>query len=383
MHIELLTTAIVKRFGNVIRRAGDSQSALTHHRDAHACVMASMLKQGWALFSPSRGRADPEEHARRIATLFDALVLTTRANEQFPQQAQILNFGDGPRDGQLLLGAEGQVRLGPELGGGDARARAAFARAVLDSVRLRFRDSVQLCDPIVKAMRGAATRRHNDAFRGARHANLVLFLDPGASLVLRIDVAFRASLVRVDGAAGAAPPPGARPEKLFVPFALVPASRDEGEMLVMIAPRDDAPGEVRLHVFDGDVLESLVCVANLDAVAVRVSDDFRHVLTAPLGEVAGELVPVAFDALVARSTPAKASAPRYVRVGTAGQWELFEGWRFVHHLEGDQSARRVHIVNRAMPDPLADLRQADGAREGIPGVFGVDPVDCRRRGAPS
>ena len=106
-------------------------------------------------------------------------------------------------------------------------------------------------------------------------------------------------------------------------------------------------------------------------------------LTAPLGEVAGELVPVAFDALVARSTPAKASAPRYVRVGTAGQWELFEGWRFVHHLEGDPSARRVHIVNRAMPDPLADLRQADGAREGIPGVFGVDPVDCRRRGAPS
>ena len=109
----------------------------------------------------------------------------------------------------------------------------------------------------------------------------------------------------------------------------------------------------------------------------------RHRAEHELGEVAGELVPVAFDALVARSTPAKASAPRYVRVGTAGQWELFEGWRFVHHLEGDPSARRVHIVNRAMPDPLADLRQADGAQEGIPGVFGVDPVDCRRRGAPS
>ena len=73
-----------------------------------------------------------------------------------------------------------------------------------------------------------------------------------------------------------------------------------------------------------------------------------------------------------------AAAPRYVRIGKPGQWELFEGWRFVHHLEGDPGARRVHIVNRAMPDPLADLRQGEGAHEGIPGVFGVDPVDCRR-----
>ena len=126
---------------------------------------------------------------------------------------------------------------------------------------------------------------------------------------------------------------------------------------------------------------------DLDVAAVRVSDDLRHVLTAPLGEIAGELVPVTFDTLVARSVPTKAgaaAAPRYVRIGKPGQWELFEGWRFVHHLEGDPGARRVHIVNRAMPDPLADLRQGEGAREGIPGVFGADPVDCRRQlSAPS
>ena len=82
-----------------------------------------MLKQRWAWFSPPRRRIDPDERVRRIATLFDELVLTTRANEQFPQQAQILNFGDGPRDGQLLLGVEGHVKLGPELGGAVPGAR--------------------------------------------------------------------------------------------------------------------------------------------------------------------------------------------------------------------------------------------------------------------
>ena len=60
------------------------------------------------------------------------------------------------------------------------------------------------------------------------------------------------------------------------------------------------------------------------------------------------------------------------RVGEAGVWCGFEGWRFLHWFEGNPDARRIHLVNRAMDRPdgsVIDLEDTDSfidMREPLP-----------------
>jgi len=292
-----------------------------------------------------------------MCAMFDTLPLNKSYSAQlktssgYSHQKHILNFTS--RGGQLLLDARPKRRTpAPE-----------FLRAVVASLD---EDAASLLqhNAAVKPLRGANTRPHTDRFRGGA-PNACMFLDKGASLVLRKDVQFRTTVVQLHS-------------QYYVPLSYTPAE-DGKDCILLLGRAPKGKGDVERFLFDGEVLDELKTVGELDCIVVGSVDGHATVLPKydpdnNSGEQQCSIVP--FDDLVKQAhlhaTPLPTGKPTFEHVsketGKGDSWVTFEGWRFLHFLEGDPNARRVHIVNRA--------------REPVDGLDFLNPnfTDCRTCG---
>ena len=294
---------------------------------------------------------------QKLRLLFDEVALVHSGNDR---QEAILNFGTSADSGQQLLGYRGQLYLQADgVTQEQLEASREFVTVVFRSLHTA---GIKWHHPVVKPIKGALTRRHTDVFRG-NTTNDCLFLEivADSGVVFRKDIQFRTSVVTVDGTE-------------FIPFAYWPEEKEDEDVVTLIGRKQDGGTGVDVYVFNHDVMDRFVPVGELtDHIVVSKQEDELWAMPRD-GRAEAPLVLVTFDAMVeeARRHPLPNTGLQTERVGEAGVWCGFEGWRFLHWFEGNPDARRIHLVNRAMDRPdgsVIDLEDTDSfidMREPLP-----------------
>eukprot|EP00419_Tripos_fusus_P033864 CAMPEP_0172768868 /NCGR_PEP_ID=MMETSP1074-20121228/185536_1 /TAXON_ID=2916 /ORGANISM="Ceratium fusus, Strain PA161109" /LENGTH=322 /DNA_ID=CAMNT_0013604335 /DNA_START=38 /DNA_END=1003 /DNA_ORIENTATION=- len=283
----------------------------------------------------------------QLAALFDRLELQREihkggygaptSTEGYSAQNYILNFGQLPGAGHLTLEPSKLLNRKTDQGDDTGSVHALFCAAMIASLEAA---GLPLVNPGIKPLMGARTRPHTDKFRGP-HPNAVLFLDPGASLVLRTDVQFHTSVVEYRG-------------RFYIPQAFLPdGDSPSGNRIHMISQAAMAAGAglpaLVMDLFDANVLDELTPVGELEIIVAGIDDDLQKLLISSHGSPYS-LRPADFEEMVeqARRHPLQLTGPTYQRLQSVGRWEAFEGWRFMHYFEGDPRVRRVYLMNRAL-----------------------------------